>query len=938
MVKGVVNDSSHEITKIYHDGREIERVCDIYGNVLYLSSKTVTGAASLSFKNRKESTRNVVGFRVETSSSDIESINAFMLSKFFIAKQISTSYFGVYLPEPGSYEITLVYTGQTYNFVSDGDVNTYFFIDLGYGAVVNRDIDIYVEKQDGQFDFTKVKYAVFDTIYYDDRYDILNEHPVRFDNSIESYSIYGNNLNGVHVGDYDENSGKYMLPISIHGKNLFNVEDFFSSSINVVRGNMRFYEQTQEQVVGVLIQAENNDCYTMPYYQMPCKPGQYYTLSWYSDNNNPGLVYIFFYDSDGIKISQVYANNANSKQLTFLVPENAAITKLRLGIANAGSNIAYTNIQLERGQTKTNYISYQDPVIHTVSLDEPLRKIGNELEYIQKRKSVTNGILHRVTQKTSNTAPLTFASTGQALKHYRIYGNAINGENVGDRTGNLCNIIINSGKVKDELYLTVNPDKTIVLDGVANSTAVIHISEFITAGHYYISGCPEDGSSSSFQVLVRDRNNINTAVDNGTGIQINTSSDFDICIRVAANYNCDHLIFYPLVSVYDDANYEPYGYRVPVTVEGKNLLLSVASSQATDEGTTFTRNDDGSISVNANGTSSSLCIYRMGCVLDAGDYILTGRPTDKSVNGIRQDIYWAGVDAMVESGSGLNFTIDADHTKVTVRIIVSKNTVVNNVTFYPMIRKADIEDSAYEPYHDPINTNIYLPNQIKMVGDEAEYADYQEQKLHRVRKNLLRNTASSQTKNGVTFTVNNDGSVTCNGTASNNTFFKIGDLSLASQSYILTGCPSNGGNDSYTLRCYKNGNVKGADVGNGFNINESIDGYIEIRIASGYTCDSLTFYPMIRKADIEDDTYEPYIENTELDAELPELQTVEGTNTLSIRTAVQPSQVLVEAMYPNDSYILTPEISTFEDINTITVNTEIPPESISITGKIGPIS
>ena len=95
---------------------------------------------------------------------------------------------------------------------------------------------------------------------------------------------------------------------------------------------------------------------------------------------------------------------------------------------------------------------------------------------------------------------------------------------------------------------------------------------------------------------------------------------------------------------------------------------------------------------------------------------------------------------------------------------------------------------------------------------------------------------------------------------------------------------------------------------------------------------------MIRKADIEDDTYEPYIENTELDAELPELQTVEGTNTLSIITAVQPSQVLVEAMYPNDSYILTPEISTFEDINTITVNTEIPPESISITGKIGPIS
>ena len=809
MVKGVVNDSSHEITKIYHDGREIERVCDIYGNVLYLSSKTVTGAASLSFKNRKESTRNVVGFSVETSSSDIESINAFMLSKLFIVKQISTSYFGVYLPEPGSYEITLVYTGQTYNFVSDGDVNTYFFISLGYGAVDNRDIDIYVEKQDGQFDFTKVKYAVFDAIYYDDRYDILNEHPVRFDNSIESYIIYGNNLNGVHVGDYDENSGKYMLPISIHGKNLFNVEDFFSSSINVVRGNMRFYEHTQEHVVGVLIQAENNDCYTMPYYQIPCKPGQYYTLSWYSDNNNPGLVYIFFYDSDGIKISQVYANNANSKQLTFLVPENAAITKLRLGVANAGSNIAYTNIQLERGQTKTNYISYQDPVIHTVSLDEPLRKIGNELEYIQKIKSVTNGILHRVTQKTSNTAPLTFASTGQALKNYRIYGNTINGENVGDRTGNLFDngITIENGTVSTETGANSSYQSQKRL-----RTSFIG---FLSAGTYTINA---DGANRVNCIALYSSQTSDDYIENvyGTALlpmsfTLNEGGYIRIAFSKADNSD---------ISPYDVSNimlnagsealsYEPYGYRVPVTVEGKNLL-----------------------------------------------------PT----------------------------------------------------------------------------TNIYLPEQIKMVGDEAEYADYQEQKLHRVRKNLLRNTASSQTKNGVTFTVNNDGSVTCNGTASNNTFFKIGDLSLASQSYILTGCPSNGGNDSYTLRCYKNGNVKGADVGNGFNINESIDGYIEIRIASGYTCDNLTFYPMIRKAAIEDDTYEPYIENTELDAELPELQTVEGTNTLSIRTAVQPSQVLVEAMYPNDSYILTPEISTFEDINTITVNTEIPPESISITGKIGPIS
>lgn len=46
-----------------------------------------------------------------------------------------------------------------------------------------------------------------------------------------------------------------------------------------------------------------------------------------------------------------------------------------------------------------------------------------------------------------------------------------------------------------------------------------------------------------------------------------------------------------------------------------------------------------------------------------------------------------------------------------------------------MIKKRNIQ-SAYEPYHAPVTTNLYLPEQIKMVGDEAEYVDYKEQKQH----------------------------------------------------------------------------------------------------------------------------------------------------------------------------------------------------------------
>ena len=56
----------------------------------------------------------------------------------------------------------------------------------------------------------------------------------------------------------------------------------------------------------------------------------------------------------------------------------------------------------------------------------------------------------------------------------------------------------------------------------------------------------------------------------------------------------------------------------------------------------------------------------------------------------------------------------------TNRKLVMKPAIVLNTT----------EQVPFEPYHAPITTNLYLPEQIKMVGDEAEYVDYKEQKQH----------------------------------------------------------------------------------------------------------------------------------------------------------------------------------------------------------------
>lgn len=126
-------------------------------------------------------------------------------------------------------------------------------------------------------------------------------------------------------------------------------------------------------------------------------------------------------------------------------------------------------------------------------------------------------------------------------------------------------------------------------------------------------------------------------------------------------------------------------------------------------------------------------------------------------------------------------------------------------------------------------------------------------------KNLLENTGSTTSINGVTFTVNDDGSVTANGTATANTFFNV---NLAVQieegkKYILSGCPSHTG-----LALY--GGAYGADTGSGMTFtgfttaSSGLAPNVYIRIASGTTVNNVVVKPMIRLASNTDSTYEPY--------------------------------------------------------------------------------
>lgn len=146
-------------------------------------------------------------------------------------------------------------------------------------------------------------------------------------------------------------------------------------------------------------------------------------------------------------------------------------------------------------------------------------------------------------------------------------------------------------------------------------------------------------------------------------------------------------------------------------------------------------------------------------------------------------------------------------------------------------------------------------------------------KIKRTGKNLIPYPYYETTKtvNGVTFTVNDDGTVTANGTATALATFAVVDrlrsgFAVPAGQYILSGCPSGGGDSTYQIRIGRTVNGAdsqyGQDYGSGLTFTRSDDGDIGIQIwvRQGQTVSNLVFRPMLRT--VGDSTFEPYTADT----------------------------------------------------------------------------
>ncbi len=282
-----------------------------------------------------------------------------------------------------------------------------------------------------------------------------------------------------------------------------------------------------------------------------------------------------------------------------------------------------------------------------------------------------------------------------------------------------------------------------------------------------------------------------------------------------------------------------------VAVTGKNLIPPKAASE-TINGVTCTVNADGSLTL--NGTATGNCFFHCpdmeivsgiytlssGVKLPAGITLILRK---KDIN--KQIMY-------VYAGSSSKTKPTGYSGKAFVYVAVSSGTTVTNLTLYPQL-EVDSEATAYEPYQGETITS----DEVELYGD-----------AHTVGKNLIPTMDEPLSANGITCTVNVDGSIALNGTATANTYInfphmmiKAGTYTLSSGNAIPTGIGLSlreANNQSANLLRVSNGQSEATGT-----IAYNGDAYAYIGITSGTTVSNLTLYPQLELGS-EATAYEPY--------------------------------------------------------------------------------
>jgi hypothetical protein len=459
-------------------------------------------------------------------------------------------------------------------------------------------------------------------------------------------------------------------------------------------------------------------------------------------------------------------------------------------------------------------------------------------------------------------------------------------------------------QTKSDVTFTVDSDGVVTLNGTSNNTIfrstisnnnAENIKIHLTKGTYTYSLC--DTEITGVSLVIKDMNGqdiLRTTSIRGANFTLSEDKDVTIDWRVESGTTFSNTKFKAMIRLASDPDntYVPYAKtNQQLTVENealtnninvngsKNVLASLTPS-GTYLGITISRNESGDIVVNGTATASpttiSLFDRTFKHIGEATILKFTDLGIDKTkkyvfsraekVSNFRYNIrVMNGTTQVAEielgNNDGLYTVIDFSQYTcdgLKADIVVANGTTITNKVFSAMLcLESDYDlDPTYQPY---AKTNQQLTAKTDGLWDNM---------MNNGAVNLLENVGTTTTVNGITFTVNSDGTVTANGTATANAVLKISDrFTLAD--YIgrkyVDAKKNEASSSTYSLIItYRNGS--------GAYVNETYvptEGFIlstisnatlvefGIFVKSGQSVSNLTFKPMITVASYNGD-YVPY--------------------------------------------------------------------------------
>lgn len=388
------------------------------------------------------------------------------------------------------------------------------------------------------------------------------------------------------------------------------------------------------------------------------------------------------------------------------------------------------------------------------------------MNYLQKKKLAFMSIVNQIKgfiRTISGAFPLTLTDCvdNKSITNYSIHGNSmqdgvptpdapIEVESVGELTRNL--ITANDGyihKISENSYIKYETETQVFTiqghgllthvyfpETIPSGTTTSIFAEIINDDYEIVKGeltIGGYGVSPSWQNVL---NFSATSAKKQSGVYTITADINRICIFVDANADVKNVKVRITYAVCDTAltEYEPYGYKIPITVSGKNIAnFSIVSNQYNVKTEKIAPN----IFKVTKSNNDAVAYGQIETYLEIGKTYTLFRmsESEKPIGNIPA---WKEYNAggVYNYMTPTYFTFTATQEKFILGLYPNQSADLKGLeaTFTFMLVEGSYTSTTfpdYEPYHESISTNIYLDEPLRKVGDYADYIDFENGKVIR---------------------------------------------------------------------------------------------------------------------------------------------------------------------------------------------------------------